>query len=73
MKNECGKTRPVSNPYEVWTNGTWTWKVLKKYQAPDKEDTNPHARWFVSVDSPYATDERGDEYVHKIKKQAWKI
>ena len=39
-KNLCGKTRPIDNPYEIWksVDGTWEWKVLKKYQKPSKED-----------------------------------
>ena len=55
MKNECGKTRDVDNPYEVWVSNhadeadCWTWHVLKKYQRPDKEAANPHARWFVAA------------------------
>ena len=49
MKNECGKTRPVGNPYEVWEGNGWTWKVLKKYQNPEKEKANPYARWFCEV------------------------
>lgn len=73
MKNECGKTRPVSDPYEVWTNGNWTWKVLKKYQRPDLEAKNQYARWFCAVTSPYATDELGDVYVNEIKRNAWKV
>ena len=71
MKNECGKTRPQDNPYEIWTSldGTWEWKVLKKYQAPDKEAYNEYARWFCAVKSPftYGSYELGDVYVREIK------
>lgn len=74
MKNECAKTRPVTNPYEVWTNGSWTWKVLKKWQSPDKEATNEYARWFCHVTSPMCPNgEMGDVYVREIKSQAWKV
>ena len=70
MRNECNKTRPVDDPYEVWANDQgWVWHVLKKYQRPDKEAENPHARWFVAAKSPF-TDwewEYGDTYVSDIR------
>ena len=71
MKNECAKTRPTTNPYEVWTNGSWTWKVLKKWQA---DDGKPYARWFCMVTSPYCPDgEMGDAYVAEIKSNAYRV
>jgi hypothetical protein len=71
QKNECAKTRPVSDPYEVWRtpDGSWVWKVLKKWQV---DDDKPYARWFCAVSSPYATDELGDVYVKDIKSVARK-
>ena len=76
-KNECGKMRKVDNPYEVWQSfdGTWTWNVLKKYQAPENEAKNPYARWFCAVKSPftYGSFEYGDTYVHEIKRRATRI
>ena len=72
-KNECGKTRPKDNPYEVWVSldGTWTWKVLKKWQA---DDDKPYARWFCDVVSPFCPDgEMGDVYVTDIKENARKV
>ena len=77
MKNLCGKTRKVDNPYEVWTNtvdwlgcepGSVTWKVLKKYQAPDNEKNNPYARQFCAVSSPMTggTYDLGDTYIKDI-------
>ena len=49
-KNLMAKTRPVDNPYEIWTcespDGVWEWRVLKKWQKPSKEAENPYARWF---------------------------
>ena len=72
MKNECGKTRPVDNPYEVWEGHGWTWKVLKKYQNPEREKANPYARWFCAVDSPYAK-EMGDVYVKDITENAERV
>jgi hypothetical protein len=67
-KNLCAKTRPATNPYETWTNGEWTWKVLKKCQA---DDNKPFARWFCLVTSPFCPDgEMGDVYVAEIKNSA---
>ena len=32
-KNDCGKTRDVKDPYEIWRGGGWEWRVLKKVRA----------------------------------------
>ncbi len=76
-KNQCGKTRPIENPYEIWQSrcGSWTWKVLKKYQKPSKEKENPYARWFCAVSSPYTygSYDLGDVYVKEITNYANKI
>jgi hypothetical protein len=74
--NPAAKTRPVDNPYEVWQtpDGTWTWKVLKKYQSPENEAKNEYARWFCMVYSPFVPDgEMGDVYVKDIKGYAKKV
>lgn len=75
-KNQCGKTRPVSDPYEIW-EGTgdyegWTWKVLKKWQGPDNEAENPYARWMCAVSSPctHGGYDYGDCYVKDITPHA---
>jgi len=64
-------------PIEIWEShdGTWTWKVWRKYQKPHNEAKNPYARWFVSAKSPftYGGWEMGDEYCHEIKKLGVKI
>ena len=77
MKNECGKTRDVDDPYEIWENACagWTWHVLKKYQHPDKEADNPYARWFVAAKSPYTYGswEMGDTYVSEIKENGVRV
>ena len=69
-KNECAKTRKLDNPYEVYIgpNG-FEWRVLKKYQKPEWEAKNPHARWFCGVksDFTYGSFELGDVYVSEIK------
>ncbi|MGH2360258.1 MAG: hypothetical protein ACRDGM_06920 [bacterium] len=73
MKNLCGKTRPKDQPYEVWRSpdGSWTWNVLKKWQA---DDDRPFARWFCNVVTPICPDgELGDVYVAEIKQYARKV
>ena len=67
MKNLCGKMRPKDNPYETWQSfdGTWTWAVLKKWQA---NDDKPYARWFCNVITPCMPGgEMGDVYVAEVK------
>jgi hypothetical protein len=69
MKNLCGKMRKPENAYEVWENASgWTWYVLKKYQSPDKEKTNPYARWMCAVSSPFTFGgcDYGDTYIRDI-------
>ena len=77
MKNECGKTRNVNKPYEVYRNEVagWEWRVLKKWQAPDTENGNSYARWFCAVKSPMtgAGYDMGDVYVREILSQASKV
>ena len=73
MKNLCGKTRPTDNPYEVWVSrdGSWTWNVLKKWQA---DDDKPFARWFCNVVTPMMPrGEMGDVYVSEIKANAYRV
>lgn len=74
-KNECAKTRPVSDPYEIWQAGNgpeaWTWYVLKKWQA---DDAKPYARWFCHVTSPMCPEgEMGDVYVTDVQRYARRI
>lgn len=73
MKNAMGKTRKVDNPYMIYqAEGGWEWRVLKAYQTPEKELSNPYARWFCAVKSPftYGSWEYGDTYCKDIKSQA---
>ena len=73
MSNPCAKTRPISDPYEIWVNDTgWTWKVLKKWQS---DDTKPFARWFCAVTSPYTDGgyDLGDVYVSEITKYGIRV
>jgi hypothetical protein len=73
MKNACGKTRKVNEPYEVWRNGAgWEWRVLKKYKNPEAEVKDPYARWFCAVKSPmtHGSYDLGDVYVTEIAQRA---
>ena len=75
-KNLCAKTRKVDNPYEIWRNNSgWEWRVLKKWQSPEKEKENIYARWYCAVKSPftYGSYEYGDTYVKDIKNNAIKV
>jgi hypothetical protein len=56
------KTRPVSDPYEIWVADDWEWRVLKKYQTTANEAKNQYSRWFCAVRSPltHGTWEYGD-------------
>lgn len=70
MKNFMGKTRELDNPYMVFKNDSgWEWRVLKAYQTPDKEISNPYARWFCAVKSPmtHGSWDYGDTYVKDVK------
>lgn len=71
-QNPCGKTRKIDNPYEVWKAGDWEWRVLKKYQSPEKEAQNPYARWFCAVQSPFTMEgwEYGDVSASEVKGSA---
>lgn len=75
-KNLCGKMRDKTNPYETWISrdGSWKWLVLKKYQTPEKENTNPYARWFCFVITPMCPNgEYGDVYINDITCKAFKL
>lgn len=75
-KNECGKVRDRSAPYETWRSidGSWEWRVLKKYKAPAAEARDPYARWFCLVITPMCpTGELGDVYVSEITRAARKV
>ena len=66
------KKRPIERPYEIWRSpdGAWEWRVLKKYQTPEREAQNPHARWYCAVKSPFTNGESelGDEYVKTVRR-----
>lgn len=74
MKNECNKERDLKNPYEIWVSfdGTWTWRVLKKWQI---DDDKLFGRWFCAVKSPFTfgSFDIGDVYVKEIKENSRKM
>ena len=73
VRNACAKTRPVSDPYEIWQShdGQWTWRVLKKWQV---DDNKPFARWFCHVTSPFCPEgELVDTYVKDVKAYARRV
>jgi len=59
-----------NKPLEVWESpdGSWRWKVFRKYQKSHTEAKNPYARWFCGVASPftYGLYELGDVYARDI-------
>tara|TARA_Y100000593_G_C4242608_1_gene302960 strand:+ start:790 stop:1047 length:258 start_codon:yes stop_codon:yes gene_type:complete len=77
MKNECGKTRNVNNPYEIWKCKMdfgygdileIEYRVLKKYKSPKGESEDPLARWYTAAKSEatFGSWEYGDTYVKDI-------
>lgn len=73
-KNLKAKTRSVNKPYEVYTtvDGTWEWRILKHYQSPENEASNPYARVLCAVKSPmtWGGYDLGDVYLAEIKQNA---
>ena len=75
-KNECAKTRKVTDPYEIWKCRmeigfevlNVEYRVLKKYQASKGEAENPFARWYTAAKSEatFGSWEYGDTYVRDI-------
>jgi hypothetical protein len=69
-KNPFGKTVERGNAHAVYSDLTtgWVWYVLKTYQAPEKSLTNPYARAFCLVVSPFVgpRGELGDVYINEI-------
>jgi hypothetical protein len=73
LKNPAAKTVDREHAYEVWQShdGSWTWYVLKKWQA---DDDKKFARWFCDVVTPMVPEgEMGDVYVSEIKANARRI
>ena len=75
-QNPCSKRVVPEQAYEVWQSfdGSWTYFVLKKYQSPEKEATNPFARWYCLTKSPITLNgEYVDAYVSTVKDGTHKI
>lgn len=70
-RNTRGKTRPVNQPYEVWSNGGETFQVLKCYQSTTNEAKNEYARRLVAYEGLGETDRAGhDMYLKDLKRRA---
>jgi hypothetical protein len=71
--NPCGKTVKSWAAYEVWRDDRtgWTWYVLKKYQSPKAEASNPLAIWFCMVNG--FEWEGGDVYKREITRNARRL
>lgn len=71
-KNMHAKMRDVNQPYMTFTANTFAgpteWRVLKRYQSPEKERSNNYARWLVACksDMTFGNWEYGDCYIHDI-------
>ena len=77
MKNECSKTRRVTDHYEIWECRmdmgfvdiiNIEYRVLKKYKSPKGEAEDPFARWYTAAKSEatYGSWEYGDTYIRDI-------
>jgi hypothetical protein len=66
-KNPCSKKVTPEHAYEVYSDGEWTYYVLKKYQTPENEAKNLYARWYCMTTSPLTPQgEYGDAYVSTV-------
>jgi hypothetical protein len=69
-KNTRGKSRSKSNPYEIYTDGDWEWRVLKHYQSAEGERAHrAYARVYCWVHG--FCDEYGDTYCRDIPGYNW--
>lgn len=66
------KMRDRDEPYLVYRDNGWTWKVLKIWSSPEKQMEDPTIeRWFCDVSSPYLPGgEMGDTYIADIFEKA---
>jgi hypothetical protein len=63
------KTRPKDRPYEVWSDGSWQWDILKFYhKTHEAAEADKFARVFCLVHGDYT--EMGDVYYREIRNQA---
>jgi len=70
-KNLMGKTRSVQKPYAIFKGhgpfGQTEMRLLKAWQTPAKEATNPYARWMVAAksDMTHGSYDIGDSYIRE--------
>lgn len=62
------KTRPKDRPYEVWSDGSWQWDVLKFYKSRENTMKDQYGRVFCNVHG-FET-EMGDVYYSDITSRA---
>jgi len=70
--NECRKTRPVSDPYEVWDVGFCLYNVISKQKSPKGEAADPYARWTVATTGG-EYNEIGDMYASEVKRMGVRV
>lgn len=68
------KSRPASNPYEIWYHPQmdWAWAVLKGYKKPENNGKDRYDRYFCAVSSDITREqmssgyEMGDVYITDV-------
>lgn len=68
MANPYGKTRKLENPYSIYQDEDWEWRILKLNQKPENAANNQYASAFCAVKSPMTlgTFDFGDTYLNDI-------
>jgi len=68
MANPYGKSRKENNPYAIYKDGDWEYRILKLNQAPANAAKNPYASAFCAVKSPMTgpSSDLGDTYLNEI-------
>lgn len=70
MTTSLRKTRPETNPYEIWEDSRtgWRWDVLKFYKSRENTIADPYGRVFCLVHGDFT--EKGDVYYADIRANA---
>ena len=68
MANPYGKTRKQDEPYAIYRDGTWEYRILKLNQAPANAAKNQYASAFCAVSSPmtHGSFDLGHTYLNDI-------
>lgn len=68
MANPYGKSRKADNPYAIYKDGDWEYRILKLNQAPANAAKNEYASAFCAVSSPMtgSSPDLGDTYLNDI-------